>query len=191
MHLGEESLIFGLDWARIHFIENPGMAFGMTFGGDTGKLILSLFRIVMVGFLIYYLRMLLKVKVGLGIVVGISLILAGAIGNIIDSAVYGLIFSETFHGGGVAQYVGFGNGYGSFLHGKVVDMFFFPLFSGHYPDGLPFLGGKPFLFFRPVFNVADSAITVGIFYMLLFHRNFIAGDNNVLDSKEAEVKVEE
>ena len=122
-----------------------------------------------------------------GIVIGISLILAGAIGNIIDSAVYGLIFSSTYHGGGIAEYVGFGNGYGSFLHGKVVDMFFFPLFSGHYPDWLPLLGGKPFLFFRPVFNVADSAITVGIFYMLLFHRNFIAGEKKEITNPQAEV----
>lgn len=172
MEYGSEIQLFGLDWALIHFVENNGMAFGISLAGDYGKLILSLFRIVAVGFLFYYLRLLVKVRASLGLLVSFALILAGALGNIIDSAFYGLIFSASppYHGG-PAQLFPEGGGYASFLHGKVVDMLYFPIFHGQFPDWLPVWGGEPFLFFRPVFNIADTAITIGVLNILLFQRN--------------------
>ena len=174
MVIGEEIPLFG-DWGILHFIENPGMAFGWKFGGEWGKLALSLFRILAVGLLIYYIRVLIREKVKFGLLVCFALILAGAIGNIIDSAFYGLLFSaSTYHATVPAEFLPEGGGYGGFLLGKVVDMFYFPLFRGTFPDWLPFWGGEPFLFFRPVFNLADSAITVGIGAMLLFYRDFFS-----------------
>lgn len=171
---GEEIQIFGLSWALIHFVENEGMAFGITLGGDHGKLALSLFRIAAVGFLFYYLRLLMRSKVSFGLIVCFSLILAGAVGNILDSAFYGLIFSETPYHAGVATMFPEGGGYASFLHGKVVDMFYFPMFEGFFPDWLPIWGGEHFLFFRPVFNVADASITTGVVTLLLFYRSFFS-----------------
>ena len=172
MVIGEEIPLFG-DWGILHFIENPGMAFGWRFGGDWGKLALSLFRIVAVGALIYYLRVLIREGVKFGLLVCFALVLAGAIGNIIDSAFYGLLFGpSTIHGNVPAEFLPEGGGYAGFLFGRVVDMFYFPLFRGTFPDWLPLWGGEPFLFFRPVFNLADAAITVGIFSLLLFHRDF-------------------
>ncbi len=176
---GEEIKIFGLDWALIHFVENEGMAFGLTFGGEYGKLALSLFRIAAVGFLFYYLRLLLRSQVSFGLVVCFALILAGALGNILDSAFYGMIFSETsYHSGGVAQLFPPEGGYASFLHGKVVDMFYFPMWEGVFPDWLPFWGGEQFLFFRPVFNLADASITTGVLSLLVFYRSFFSSQTN-------------
>ena len=171
LEYGEEIKLLGLNWARIHFVENKGMAFGWELGGQYGKLILSLFRIFAVGFLIYYIRMLIKKEVSLGLLTCFALILSGAIGNIIDSAFYGLIFSETPHHG-VATMFPEGGGYAGFLYGKVVDMLYFPMFRGHYPDWFPGIGGEPFLFFGPVFNLADTAISVGVISLILFHRDF-------------------
>ena len=165
-------------WARIHFIENPGMAFGIEIWGDNGKLILSLFRIVAVGLLIYFIRTLLKSKASLGLLISFSLILAGAIGNILDSAFYGLVFSASYHGS-IAQFLPEGGGYAGFLHGKVVDMFYFPMYDGFFPDWMPFVGGQDFLFFRPIFNVADVAISVGVISILLFQRSFFSSDANL------------
>jgi signal peptidase II len=172
---GEEIPMLGQSWALIHFVENEGMAFGLTLGGEYGKLALSLFRIVAVCFLFYYLRLLLRSKeVSFGTIASFSLILAGAIGNIIDSAFYGLIFSETPYHGGVATMFPEGGGYASFLHGKVVDMFYFPMFEGFFPEWVPLWGGEHFQFFRPVFNVADTAISVGVLSLLLFFRSFFS-----------------
>ncbi|HMO39843.1 MAG TPA: lipoprotein signal peptidase [Saprospiraceae bacterium] len=171
MTYGEEFGILGLSWARIHFVENPGMAFGIEFGGGYGKLALSLFRILAVGFLIYYLRQLIQSHAPMGLLASFALILAGAFGNIIDSAFYGLIFSESsYHG--VATMFPEGGGYAGFLYGKVVDMFYFPLYDGTLPEWVPFWGGEEVLFFRPVFNVADSAITAGVLAILIFQRSF-------------------
>lgn len=171
MFLGEEYII--LDWFRIHFVENNGMAFGMEVSG--GKLFLSLFRIIAVGFIGYYLYSLVKKGYKTGYIACIALILAGAFGNIIDCVFYGEIFSASYPGvGGIAHFVPLGEGYSSWLHGKVVDMFSFPLFSGTFPDWFPLWGGESFVFFNAIFNVADAAITVGIFILILFYRKTLS-----------------
>jgi signal peptidase II len=157
------------NWARLSFVENPGMAFGFTFGGNLGKLFLSLFRIVAIGFLLYYITRLIKNNASTGLVLCFSAIFAGAVGNMIDCAFYGLIFSESdVHGMHVAKLFPPEGGYASFLHGRVVDMLYFPL--GHFPQWLPFIGGAEF--FQPVFNIADAAITTGVIAILVFHRNY-------------------
>ncbi|GAB5553135.1 MAG: lipoprotein signal peptidase [Saprospiraceae bacterium] len=173
MWIGEEIHIFGLNWARIHFVENNGMAFGLAFGGAYGKLLLSLFRVIAIGFLIYLIRSFIKAEVKWGVLAGFALILAGAIGNMLDSAFYGLIFSQSApHPGGVARFLPAEGGYAGFLYGRVVDMFYFPMFQGYWPDGLPFIGGRPYRFFKPVFNVADMAISFGVLNILIFQRSF-------------------
>lgn len=170
MTINETITVFP-NWFFIHFIENPGAAFGMQIGGDYGKLILSLFRVVLSGFLIWYIGKLIKKQAPTGVVVGFGLILAGAVGNIIDSAFYGLIFSESTYTQ-VASFVPVGQGYAGFLHGKVVDMLHFPLFSGVYPSWFPWVGGDHFTFFSPIFNIADSYITIGVLYLILFQRKY-------------------
>lgn len=172
INYGEGFNILGFDWAQIHFIENPGMAFGLTYGGVTGKIILSTFRIVMVAILIYILRSLIKNKEPLGLLISFSLIIAGAMGNIVDSMFYGMIFSASHFHSDLAQFMPTEGGYAPFLQGKVVDMFYFPLIDTNLPDWLPFWGGERFQFFRPVFNLADSAISVGVASIILFHRKF-------------------
>lgn len=170
MTLDESIPVFG-NWFFIRFIENPGAAFGMQLGGSYGKLALSLFRIAAVAALCWFLDYLVRKRSNAGLIAGFSLILAGALGNIIDSAFYGLLFSESTPWA-VAQFLPEGGGYAGFLHGKVVDMLYFPLFSGHYPSWLPWIGGEPFTFFSPIFNVADSYITIGIFYLLIFQHKY-------------------
>ncbi|MFK8055116.1 MAG: lipoprotein signal peptidase [Saprospiraceae bacterium] len=171
MVYGAEFAIFGFEWAKIHFVENPGMAFGIQFGGEYGKLALSLFRVCAVGFLIYLIRQLIKEQVKPGLLVCFALILAGAIGNILDSAFYGLLFSESgYHH--AATLLPAEGGYGTFLHGRVVDMLYFPMFEGYFPSWMPFWGNQNFLFFRPVFNIADAAISLGVFAMLAFYISF-------------------
>lgn len=175
MSLHESIEIFG--WFKIFFIENPGMAFGMEFGGEEsrsiGKLCLSLFRIVAIGFIGYYLYTIVKKGYSKGYIACVALILAGAFGNIIDSVFYGEIFSASY-AGHVASFVPIGEGYSSWLHGKVVDMLYFPLIKGSFPSWFPIWGGENFVFFSPIFNIADSAITVGIFILLIFYRKTLA-----------------
>ena len=178
MEYGEEFNLLGLSWARIHFVENEGMAFGLKLDMTYGKLALSLFRIIVVSFLGYFIYELIRDKVSYGMLASISLILAGALGNILDSAFYGLIFSESsYHGGLAALFPEDGLSYGKdfplggFLHGKVVDMFYFPMFKGIFPDWVPIWGGESYLFFRPVFNLADAAITTGVVSILLWYRD--------------------
>lgn len=164
--LGEEYQVF--NWFIIHFTENNGMAFGMEFGGYTGKKILTLFRIIVVGLGIKYVFDLVKKRLSNGVLIALGLIIGGAIGNIIDSSFYGIIFNESYNN--VASFMPESGGYSSFLHGKVVDMFYFPLLNSHFPSWLPIWGGEHFIFFRPVFNIADAGISVGIFMILLFYR---------------------
>lgn len=178
MTIGQEFPVLG-DWFIIHFTENYGMAFGLQFAGEWGKLALSIFRILAVLAIGIYLYVLTRKKIGFGPVFGISLILAGAIGNIIDSAFYGLLFSgSSYHS--VATFLPENGGYDRFLYGRVVDLFYFPIISiaqADVPSWLPgFLFGRDgyFIFFRPVFNVADAAITTGVFWLLLFERKFLS-----------------
>jgi signal peptidase II len=170
----EEVLIAGLSWARLHFVENEGMAFGITFDWPYGKLLLSLFRILMVTGLGWYIYLLIKVDAPSGFIYSMCLITAGALGNILDSAFYGMIFTDSgiYHHEDVAQMVPFGTGYGKFLHGKVVDMFFFPIRWIDIPEWVPIAGGQQFLFFSPIFNVADAAISIGVFSILVSQRRF-------------------
>lgn len=170
MMLGESITVFP-NWFFIHFIENPGAAFGMQFGGDYGKLALSIFRIVLVGGVFWYIGKLIKKKAPAGLIVGFGLILAGALGNIIDSMFYGMIFSESTYNT-VATLFPEGGGYAGFLHGKVVDMLYFPLFEGTFPAWFPWSGGQQFIFFSPVFNLADSFISIGLIYIVLFQRKY-------------------
>ncbi|MDH6353990.1 signal peptidase II [Dysgonomonas sp. PH5-45] len=153
-------------WFKIYFVENNGMAFGIEV---IGKLFLTVFRIIAIGFIAYYLCKLIKEKYNYGYIACIALILAGAFGNIIDCVFYGEIFSASYPGH-VADFVPIGEGYSEWLHGKVVDMFYFPLIEGTFPSWVPVWGGEEFVFFRPIFNLADSAITVGLFILLLFYR---------------------
>ncbi|MCR5577972.1 MAG: lipoprotein signal peptidase [Prevotella sp.] len=158
------------DWFYILFIENKGMAFGMELGS---KIVLSLFRVVAIAFLIYYIRQEVRAKARTGYIVCLAMILAGAAGNLIDCMFYGLIFnaSSDFY---VSYFVPFGTGYAPFLMGKVVDMFYFPLIETDWPSWMPFVGGDHFIFFSPIFNFADSSISVGVVLLLLFYREEIS-----------------
>ncbi|MFC2104038.1 lipoprotein signal peptidase [Bacteroidota bacterium] len=169
MILGQEYKILG-NWFIIHFTENNGMAFGMEFWGKNGKIFLTLFRILAVIGIGWYLKILLKQNAPKMVIISIALIMAGALGNILDSVFYGIIFDESFYQ--VAEFLPRDGGYSSLLQGRVVDMLYFPLFKGHYPGWFPFWTNQEFIFFRPVFNIADSAITVGVCYILIFERSF-------------------
>ena len=165
MTLGEAKRV--TDWFYIEFIENNGMAYGMKF---INKLVLSLFRLFAIGFIGYYLAKIIKKDVApLGYIVLIAMVLAGAAGNLIDCLFYGLIFdaSTPFT---VSQFVPFGEGYSTFLHGKVVDMFYFPIIQTTWPEWVPYFGGSEYVFFSPVFNFADACISVGVMALLLFYR---------------------
>jgi signal peptidase II len=155
MDLGEQIYVIG-QWFRLCFVENEGMAFGMAFGGQVGKFLLSLFRIVLSGALIWWISSLVrKGTAPKGVLVGLTLITAGAVGNIIDSLFYGMIFN-----------------YAPFMFGRVVDMLYFPLIDTVWPQWVPFVGGDRLLFFAPVFNIADSCVTVGAIYLIFFQYKF-------------------
>jgi len=172
MTLGDEIHVLG-NWFILHFTENEGMAFGITFGGAAGKLALSIFRIIAVIIIAIYISKLSKRSSHPGLILSFSLIMAGALGNILDSAFYGLIFSaSSYHT--VATLFPADGGYASFLHGKVVDMFYFPVVDTILPEWVPFRGGERFIFFRPVFNIADASITTGVFMLLIFQKRFFA-----------------
>lgn len=167
-YMGESHAMFG-NWFYLHFTENEGMAFGMKLGGDYGKLLLSLFRIIAIVLIGWWLFAVTRKGAPNLLVVCISMIMAGAIGNMIDSAFYGIIFNESTHMQ-IASLFPQGGGYGTFLHGKVVDMLYFPIIESRFPAWIPFFGGEEFIFFRPVFNLADSAITTGVLMLIVFQR---------------------
>jgi signal peptidase II len=158
---GRDYPILG-NWFIIHYTENNGMAFGMELGGRMGKLLLSLFRLVAVGAIGWYIYSLIKSKAHTGLIIAVSMIMAGAIGNILDSAFYGVIFNEVNANG---EPLGF-------LYGRVVDMLYFPIIDGHFPQWFPIWKGEEFIFFRPVFNLADTSITLGVATILLFQKKF-------------------
>jgi len=184
--LGEE--IRFTNWFIIHFTENPGMAFGLQFSGEWGKLTLSLFRIAAVGMISWYMVKLVNANTHPGLIASVALIVAGATGNILDSAFYGLFFSDsTFWQ--MASFMPADGGYAGFLHGKVVDMLYFPLIQGTFPHWFPFWGSEEFLFFRPVFNIADSSITTGVISILVFQHSFFSTKSN--DEEEKNEATEE
>jgi len=170
MMIGEEHHIFG-DWFILHFTENNGMAFGFEFAGKIGKYFLSIFRIVAVSFIGVYIFKIIKKDLPLGFIVSVSLIFAGATGNIIDSLFYGLIFNHSHYQ--IAQLLPETGVYGKFLQGKVVDMLYFPIIKGHWPSWSPINPREQFIFFRPVFNIADSAISIGMFIIILFYKKVL------------------
>ncbi len=169
LHYGEEFGILGADRALIHFVENNGMAFGLSFGGRVGKLLLSLFRVAAVVLLAYYLFELLRRGAARLLVMAFAFIEAGALGNILDSVFYGVLFSASTPRGEVAEFLPAGGGYEALFFGRVVDMFYFPLFYGVYPEWVPFWGGQSYLFFRPIFNLADVSISLGVVLLLGYY----------------------
>ncbi|MCC6252616.1 MAG: lipoprotein signal peptidase [Bacteroidia bacterium] len=192
MYLGQEYVIFP-NWAIIHFTENNGMAFGMELAGYYGKLMLSLFRVFAIAGLGYYLYWLVKHKQPQLYIYCIAMVFAGAFGNIIDSAFYGIIFNDSYNQ--VATLFPPEGGYAPFLFGRVVDMFYFPIVQGHFPQWFPLWGGEDFIFFRPVFNFADFSITVGVSLIVLNQRKFFAesspetiAENKKLPQEENEIK---
>jgi len=166
--LGEELSFMGKR-GLIYFTENNGMAFGMEFFGNTGKFLLSIFRVMFIGVIGWYAWRQLRSGAHRGLVLGLAAMFAGALGNLIDCMFYGLIFSESTYTQ-VAQVLPAGGGYAPFLYGKVVDMFYFPIINTTLPDWFPLWGGERFIFFRPIFNIADAAITTSVFYLLIFQR---------------------
>lgn len=178
---GEVMRVFGWDWFRIHFIENPGMAWGWKFGNETGKVVLTLFRLVAVIAGTWYIAKFIREKYSRGFLICIGLIYAGAVGNLIDSLFYGMIFDKGLHYSTVLHdYIGYvgvaelsSNGYGSFLHGSVVDMLYFPIINTVLPSWIPVIGGQPFEFFSPIFNIADASISVGVITLMLFQKKLM------------------
>jgi signal peptidase II len=175
MSIGETIPVFG-KWFLIHFVENKGMAFGVTWGGVAGKIALTIFRVIAVGALSFFIHKMIKKGMPIGFILALGMITAGAAGNIIDSLLYGMIFSESTYanamipGSGIAEFMSADGGYAPFLQGSVVDMLYFPIINTTWPEWVPIWGGQSFTFFRPIFNVADSAITCGVFWVLIFHR---------------------
>ncbi len=171
-YINEHHNILGT-WFRLHFVENEGMAYGWKFGGESGKMILTLFRLVAVIFGVWYLRSIIQKKYHRGFIICASLIFAGALGNLIDSMFYGLIFEDSIPGSSIVAKIFPEHGYAGFLHGKVVDMLYFPIISdAHFPQWVPFWGGDDFEFFRPIFNLADASISAGVISILVFQKKF-------------------
>jgi signal peptidase II len=178
-HLNTSTPVFG-NWFQLYFVENPGMAYGWKFGGNWGKMALTIFRLIAVGFGTWYLGKIIRQHYNKGFIICAALIYAGALGNLIDSCFYGLIFDKGMvFDTGLNEYIGYSglakfssDGYATFLHGNVVDMLYFPIIEGHFPDWFPFWGGEDFVFFRPIFNIADAAISTGIITILFFQNRF-------------------
>ena len=174
------------NWFQLYFVENPGMAYGWKFGGDWGKIALTIFRLGAVIFGSWYLGRIIKQGYHKGFIICAGLVYAGALGNLIDSCFYGLIFDKgMLFDPQIKDYVSYEgiaalskHGYASFLHGNVVDMLYFPVIKGHFPSWFPFWGGEPFEFFRPIFNLADAAISTGVITILVFQKRFFRQRNS-------------
>ncbi len=187
--IGHVTNLLGQKWAQLYFIENEGMAWGWNWGGEWGKMFLTLFRLAAVIFGTWYLVRIIRQRYSKGFIICASLIYAGALGNLIDSMFYGMIFdkgmsynhqiNEYITYTGVANLT-FGNGYQSFLHGSVVDMLYFPMIHSTFPEWMPFVGGKDFEFFSPIFNIADASISIGVITLLIFQKRLVRKpeDNN-------------
>lgn len=177
---GEVTRVFGMNWFRLYFIENSGMAWGWKLGNETGKIVLTLFRLAAVIFGTWYIGKIVKQGYKPGFVICAALIYAGALGNLIDSMFYGMIFDKGLHfDPSVHDYINYSgvasfssNGYSSFLHGSVVDMLYFPIIHSHFPSWFPFVGGEEFEFFSPIFNIADASISIGVITLFLFQKRF-------------------
>jgi signal peptidase II len=184
MTIGEEIHVIG-NWFILHFTENNGMAFGLDLPGNNGKIFLTLFRILAIIGIGYYIRHLIRIEAHRGLILAVALIFAGAAGNIIDSIFYGIIFNDSW--GRVASIFPEGGGYSTILQGRVVDMFYFPVIRGTWPDWFPWWGGSSLVFFRPVFNIADSAITTGVFIILIWQKRFFAEE--ILPKKNSQDEI--
>lgn len=184
--------------AQLYFVENSGMAWGWKFGNETGKIVLTLFRLAAVIFGTWYLSRIVKNRYHKGFIVCAALIYAGALGNLIDSMFYGMIFNKGMHyDPALHDFVGYsgvasfsGNGYTSFLHGSVVDMLYFPIIRSHYPSWFPWVGGKEFEFFSPIFNIADASISVGVITLLIFQKRFFKRYRNTTVPPTVETNTE-
>lgn len=170
-HLGESHSVFG-NWFQLYFIENEGMAYGWKFGGEFGKMALTLFRLAAVIFGVYYIKKIVERKFNSGFIICVALIFAGAVGNLIDSMFYGLIFESSTAFPYNVAHIFPAHGYAVFLHGRVVDMLYFPIINTHFPSWFPIWGGQPFTFFSPIFNIADASISVGIIAIFVFQKRF-------------------
>ncbi|MFM7672606.1 MAG: lipoprotein signal peptidase [Bacteroidota bacterium] len=179
--IGEVVRVGGMGWFRIHFIENPGMAWGWKFGNENGKLILTLFRLAAVIFGTWYLGKMLKQEYSRGLMICAGLIYAGALGNLIDSMFYGMLFNKGLHyDASIGEYISYtgtanlgSTGYSSFLHGSVVDMLYFPMIHSNWPSWIPIIGGEEFEFFSPIFNIADAAISIGVLVLFFFQKRLL------------------
>lgn len=169
--IGSVKYVFGLQWFRLYFIENPGMAWGWELGGDWGKMLLTLFRLAAVIFGSWYLGRIVKQNYSRGFIICASLIYAGALGNLLDSMFYGLIFEDSTYSHVAKLFPP--HGYAGFLHGKVVDMLYFPLIHSTFPQWIPLIGGKEFEFFSPIFNIADASISIGVLTLLIFQKRLV------------------
>ena len=176
-YMNENHNILG-NWFRLYFVENEGMAYGWKFGGNAGKMALTLFRLGAVIFGVLYLGSIIQKKYSKGFIICAALIFAGALGNLIDSMFYGMIFEESAQGSYLVAKIFPAHGYAGFLHGRVVDMLYFPVISNvHFPSWVPIWGGEEFEFFRPIFNLADAAISSGVITILVFQKKFFSNQN--------------
>ncbi|MEO8823483.1 MAG: lipoprotein signal peptidase [Ginsengibacter sp.] len=176
-HLGESYLVIG-HWFRLYFIENEGMAYGWKFGGEFGKMALTLFRLAAVIFGVFYIKKIIEEKYNRAFIFCVALIFAGALGNLIDSMFYGLMFEDSSVFPSNIAHIFPAHGYAGFLHGKVVDMLYFPIIDTYFPSWFPFWGGQPFEFFSPIFNIADASISTGIITIFVFQKKFFGSHSH-------------